>query len=108
MKLLRVILLMYIGVLSLIPCRDDISALGFDGPLTHAASGHSDAHSHDSCSPFCVGNCCGAVWGLRMGIGPIKDPIYFPFTSDRAILYDIGLIPNWFLSKIWQPPQATV
>ncbi|WP_090605329.1 DUF6660 family protein [Parapedobacter koreensis] len=103
-----IILLVYISLLSLVPCHDDIAALGFEKPSTYAAADHLDDHFHDLCSPFCVCSCCGAALGLHVGIGPVDAPGYFPLISKDTAIYGTNLIPNLFLSKIWQPPQATV
>ncbi|WP_306350227.1 DUF6660 family protein [Flavobacterium sp. '19STA2R22 D10 B1'] len=105
MKWYLIFLSVYILSLACIPCADahgiEISTTEQSSIKKHDIEQHMDV---DSCSPFCICNCCGS---------PIFNSIQF-FTFDlkesNAVItkklsdYQFVFSSNFYAS-IWQPPQ---
>jgi hypothetical protein len=96
----------YLIVLSCLPCTDleAKSAVHSSQEILLIADNHSHEKNSDSCSPFCVCNCCGG-----QGFTYIID-YNWNFNSVNAIIdkktpeYKSILTSN-FYGSIWQPPQ---
>jgi hypothetical protein len=106
LKTTNFILSLYFILLSCIPCIDTKEEIAFDATfqITTNHDNHSHESNEDSCSPFCVCNCCGQttlnyypeiVHNFLVPIEEIKT-----FNSN----YDSSLVPL-FSGSIWQPPQ---
>ena len=60
MRFLTIILSVYILVLSLAPCGDDIDCSKHANNKTEQTSDTHD-HKSENCSPFCICACCGHI-----------------------------------------------
>lgn len=106
MKIINFILSLYLIFLSCIPCSDTKEGIAINS--VNVYSSNHENHSHDtnddSCSPFCVCNCCGQtiinyhpaiVYDFSVQIQELRT-----FNSN----YNSNLI-KIFSRSIWQPPQ---
>jgi hypothetical protein len=102
MKGLSIILLLYVLVLTTVPCADR----PFEGDGHHSGqcgSTSGDDHDHNAslCSPFCVCNCCG---NQVVSIAPTIVTDVLSLTGEQVYFYrtDFRSIPP---RSIWQPPK---
>ncbi|MFV8271287.1 DUF6660 family protein [Flavobacterium sp. GT2N3] len=103
---MNLILSIYLIALSFLPCAD-LEA----NDLAHTAkelSSFNQSHSHnkekDSCSPFCICNCCGAQISsyfptTTFNLPTVSAIIKLPLPTYKSIL------TSNFYGSIWQPPQ---
>lgn len=109
MKVFSSIWAVYMMALFLMPCADKLAnETRLPDDYAHALPDHAK-HDHsqsaDSCSPFCLCNCCGKITGVVLGLPALS-------TFDLKILeiikphsqYISGFIP-YYVGEIWQPPQ---
>ncbi|WP_409013983.1 DUF6660 family protein [Dyadobacter sp. CY356] len=104
MKIFKLILSLYILLLSCFPCGDGLDCNGEDELKISSSLEHKD-HSHEteSCTPFCTCSCCSASTLARYAIAAVKIPktvfaaVKFPAYADR-------FRPEFSFS-IWQPPK---
>ena len=70
-------------------------------------SSNCDNHSHnndgDTCSPFCICNCCGGK-GFAYEANNYN-LISFKTLNDKKIPEYKSILASNFLGSIWQPPQ---
>ena len=103
MKVLSIILSLYVLVLTTIPCVDrPFAKITPQSEYCGTASDHL-GHDDDSCSPFCVCNCCGnhVVSIEKLGLSKI-----FSYPGEKITPTTISFKSNLFRS-IWQPPKIS-
>ena len=89
------------------PCNDEPINVGNKTASIHnETNSPSDKHNDDTCSPFCICNCCHCngfykVVDYAVVINPLK------IEKERdTIEYTSTLFSN-FHNSIWQPPQIS-
>lgn len=105
MRWFRIILFLYVSILSWWPCADGHSGAYITG--TTAIQPLDHVHEHGPCSPFCACGCCGVIVGLHYDWASLYTPIDFPSLTDEIIVY-ASSIPDSFSDTIWQPPKFIV
>lgn len=105
MRWFRIILFLYVSVLSWWPCADGHPEEYITGTTAFQSPDH--VHEYGLCSPFCACGCCGVVVGLHYDWGSLYKQIDFPSLTDEIIAYAFS-IPDSFLDSIWQPPKFIV
>ncbi|HEY8401156.1 MAG TPA: DUF6660 family protein [Cytophagaceae bacterium] len=101
MRFLHIILSLYIVFLFILPCTDGAEK---DAHITfsQALEGNHEHDHEDTCSPFCVCNCCGPVVLFQFqGVNAEITPL--PFTKHNEF-YSYKETPSVYL-PIWQPPK---
>lgn len=100
----------YLLILALIPCSDELAVISEAAPAhMHAQNSeheHPDSDHEDHCTPFCICACCGAVLDAPPTLLTLEEePIPLPpksSTQPRAV-------PNWtpgsYADGNWQPPR---
>lgn len=84
------------------PCADmEVSVVEHS---SKEITSNKDKHSHDSdtCSPFCVCNCCGHhsfVYQMSFHIVETKSDIEIKLPEYQSLL------ASTYFGSIWQPPQ---
>lgn len=104
MKIVNYIFSIYLIMLSCLPCADmEIgSPMDSSKEITSKNENHSHDKDNDTCSPFCVCNCCGSQ-GFVSNIP--CDFLSFKNSIDTRIPeYKSTITCNYF-GSIWQPPQ---
>jgi hypothetical protein len=92
--------------LSGIPCADGQTvAVKSEVSVSAGSNSHND-HNDDSCSPFCVCNCCQSPGFLKMAEYASSDAIAPPIIEIQLPQYTSTLFPN-FQNTIWQPPKIS-
>ncbi len=107
MKALRIIFSLYILFLASLPCVDSVDNCSRQGhgetglyPLNSKSQEHNDI---DSCSPFCVCNCC-QVNVVTQALAILAEPLSVCINTYKAVtLGKIQEIPLPF----WQPPKVS-
>ena len=111
MRLAVHIFTIYMLALSLVPCSDNGGGIveianhlfGIKHQQFSAHEQHSNSCGDDTCTPFCICNCCSVALDISakptfqvktLLPTPIKSPAYF---SD--------FIAYPFYQSIWQPPR---
>ena len=93
-------------LLSCMPCADmevNLSAYN-ESQLVLKSDKHSHETSTDSCTPFCVCNCCGSQI-VNFSSSTIVDfPILSEGIKTPLPTYKSVFTSNFF-GSIWQPPQ---
>ena len=102
-KLLTAILSVYILLMVCKPCVDDEIICADDKELASSENHSHDSHD-DSCSPFCICNCCSVQ------IVIFAQPIVYNLRSVCAVIQiptptDKSSFNSDFFGSIWQPPQ---
>ncbi|MGV3696998.1 DUF6660 family protein [Flavobacterium sp.] len=104
--MLNIILSFYLVLLSCLPCADletdTIVKTGHEIGATH--EDHSENHTTDLCSPFCVCNCCGQQTFTSFQAVTYFIPVKFEVIKTSTPLYTAPIYSNHF-GSIWQPPQ---
>jgi len=92
-------------MLSCLPCADmEVSSLSHSSQeITSNPDKHSHDKDNDTCSPFCVCNCCG-------NHQVFVDYAHYNFSSLRDIIYTKvpeyqSLFTSTYFGSVWQPPQ---
>lgn len=106
-KLTASILSLLLLLLSCLPCAD-----GINNSVANKQANFADNHTNhdtdkhtDSCSPFCICNCCGVQ---VLNFTPTL--LFYPaetvtaFIAKPQIVYKSHLA-SMFSGSIWQPPQ---
>jgi len=103
-KSVALILAVYIGILSFVPCYDGFHDCD-DHQNTEMTHDHDDtSHDHqsnDGCTPFCVCSCCGTV----VVLSEMREVDYFvlaPVTINQIDYTTMAEHP--FLPGVWHPP----
>lgn len=106
MKIINSIFCIYLILLSCLPCVDIgvNSAMHNESELVSKSEKHSHSTSNDSCTPFCVCNCCGSQ------IVKFSPSVAFHFSiSSEGIKKQLPtyktIFSSNFYGSIWQPPQ---
>jgi len=102
MHWVRVLLLVYVSVLSGWPCAD--GRPDNYGRETAVIQPSSHVHEHGVCSPFCTCGCCGVVIGLRYDLVTYQKPLVPLVHTDEETGYAFR-VPDSTLDTIWQPPK---
>lgn len=112
MKWLAGFMIIYVLVLSLVPCSDHESGLIFEEQCSTIAHDHdktnnNDTHDHinDTCTPFCTCSCCG----IALNVFSIKFiemcRLYETTLSLQTSTQEYKIVAQ-YLRAIWQPPQV--
>lgn len=106
LRWLNYILPLYILVLAILPCTDQIEAQT-PTELIHLKSDSHDHEEGDTCTPLCSCSCCGAhitevsnFW-YESPEQPLVYQIKDLFFKKKSILSD-------YKGSVWQPPQFQV
>lgn len=101
-KLLTLILSIYIIALACIPCTD--ATIVIDNAQTaHHHTDNSD-HSDDSCTPFCICSCCGAlIYNFSQTLTFTPTLAFLRITSPTPVF--TANLNSIYEGSIWQPPQ---
>ncbi|WP_312697803.1 DUF6660 family protein [Sphingobacterium mizutaii] len=107
MRFASVILMVYVMVLTFIPCSDRMTE-----SHTHLHSGteqssHQEQHdcSKDSCTPFCTCSCCGiSLTVANFHVFNLEKPIE-SYANIDLTEKEYPLVSN-DQENIWQPPQV--
>lgn len=107
MKLLTILFSIYIITLSCLPCADAEITIGKETASLHIDTKSStDTHLEDTCSPFCICNCCHSS-GFYKSNDYIKRAVTVNiFIETQATEYTSAFFSN-FHNSIWQPPQIS-
>jgi len=104
MKIFKLILSLYVLLLSCFPCGDGLDCNGKDELEIAASSGHKDhTHETESCTPFCTCSCCAASTVFQYAAASVSMP--------KAVFASVHFkgYTDIFLSElpfsIWQPPK---
>lgn len=97
---------MIIITFSGMPCGDAFAVSEKSHATTQIVddSSHEKSHHSDSCSPFCVCNCCHVASCLIYGPFTHEYIQITPITKNLPQEYSTVFISN-FYGCIWQPPQ---
>jgi len=94
---------MYILVLSLSPCGDNVEC---DKSNKTEQSQNSHKHKKDNCTPFCICACCGQLVASKINY-PVAQTILRPENLNKSIaIYNQTFISK-FSDTIWQPPKIS-
>lgn len=107
MRFTSIILMVYVMVLTFIPCSDRMTE-----SHTHLHSGteqssHQEHHdcSKDSCTPFCTCSCCGiSLTVANFHVFNLEKPIE-SYANIDLTEKEYPLVSN-DQENIWQPPQV--
>ncbi|MCX6352301.1 MAG: hypothetical protein NTX03_10620 [Bacteroidetes bacterium] len=101
MKYLCILLSFYVLMATGMPCMDEDEAVVNSVSTTQ----HSDNTNHDneSCSPFCICNCCGCS-GFSIPLSFLVKGIIINATQLKIAEYQ-ALVTDDFIAAIWQPPR---
>ncbi|NCU04002.1 MAG: hypothetical protein GXC73_08450 [Chitinophagaceae bacterium] len=103
MKFFTGILTIYILLLSMFPCPEDVLSFGKEITTAVVDQMPADDDCEDECPPFCSCACCGVQMMRTCHCLHIKKPaqfaVYHPGMQTLSIL-DI-------YRPIWQPPQLS-
>lgn len=111
MRFISIILMMYVMVLTLIPCSDHL----FESSNTQHQHKHSENqkdHQHenhdcgkDTCTPFCTCSCCGiALSAADFHIFKLEKP--FESYTYQDLTHKPYPLISIFQENIWQPPRV--
>jgi hypothetical protein len=89
-------------LLSCLPCADKDET--FSSLKVSEYSSSKQHHDNDTCSPFCVCNCCGTQSVAYNAIYNFDFVLYKKIVDKQLPEYKSVFISN-FLGSIWQPPQ---
>jgi len=106
MKFISCIFSIYLIVLSCLPCADmeTHSSIQSSKEISSNDENHSHDKNGDTCSPFCICNCCGSQ------VFAYSADYFYNFVSVKTLIdkkipeYKSVLTSNFF-GSIWQPPQ---
>ncbi len=90
--------------LTLLPCTDHHLHVAVDEVVVYQPTSDSEAHSHlvETCSPFCVCQCCGMgvqlLYPFQLA-GPVFQ-LYKPARNFRFLDFE-----NPVFYGFWQPPK---
>ncbi len=106
MKIINFILSIYLIFLSCIPCTDTKEDIAVNS--THEYATNHENHPHetndDSCSPFCICNCCGQTIINYHPVIVYDFPVQLQEIKTFNSNYNSSLV-TLFSGSIWQPPQ---
>ncbi|TDD95945.1 DUF6660 family protein [Flavobacterium cellulosilyticum] len=106
MNIISSLFSIYLIVLSCLPCADLEANSAVHSSLEKSliADNHSHEKSSDTCSPFCICNCCGCQ-GYTYNI--IYTHIFFSTKTliDKKTPEYKSILTSNFYGSIWQPPQ---
>lgn len=107
MKLIAFILALFISVLAVMPCTDNITC---DKDI-HQSIEKSAAHDHeedpgDLCSPFCSCACCG-YFGFVLAFPTFKITTSGVMLTDFTTPEPVDFTSSYFYS-FWQPPKISL
>lgn len=104
MKFIAILLSVYTIFLTCLTCAD--SQVNDTSQCSISKSETSDNHEADTCSPFCICNCCGS-----QVISQIGDTYFcftqFLFVSDKSISKATKVFISGFFGSFWQPPKIS-
>ena len=111
MKISTYIFTFYMLTLSLVPCGDGGGGIvelikHLNGIEHHHVSDHqqhSKGCGDDTCTPFCVCNCCSMTINVPTIANLTEVPL--KFISGTTLAYNSNFYPSGYLSSIWQPPK---
>jgi len=103
---IALILSIYIIALSGIPCADGQAVVGKSQVSVKAESNSHNDHDDDSCSPFCVCNCCQSPGFLKMAEYASSKDMIPAIIEIQLPQYTSTLFSN-FQNTIWQPPKIS-
>ncbi len=103
MKFFTIIFSIYILVLSLAPCGDNVEC----GEHNKTEKSHNNhKHENENCTPFCICACCGQPVTSKINY-PVAQTILKPenFNNSKAIYTQTFI--SQFSATIWQPPKIS-
>ncbi|WP_342747871.1 DUF6660 family protein [Flavobacterium magnum] len=103
MKLASIIFSLLFIALSCLPCADGADDCAAS-PVTEKKSSHPDGKSADTCSPFCICNCCSVQVINPATTITFELPVPAELISREEPFYKSHFISS-FSGSIWQPPQ---
>ncbi|MBA8986866.1 DUF6660 family protein [Sphingobacterium cellulitidis] len=108
MKFISSILMIYVLVLTLIPCSDHIGEIHTHdhNKVSHQNHEKEDTNgTEDSCTPFCTCSCCGiSLTAASFHIFQLENPAE-SFNHTELQEKEYPLVTK-YQENIWQPPQA--
>lgn len=105
MKFLIFLLSIYLASLSCMPCADiEVNSTAHSKEVASHKKEPSQDHEKDSCSPFCICNCCGAQILNYSPVINFEFPAVVAVIETKESIYKPSFISN-FYGSIWQPPQ---
>ncbi|WP_435302826.1 DUF6660 family protein [Flavobacterium aestuarii] len=103
MKFIHFILSIYIIALSCLPCSDAVNDMDNKMVSVKTEDKSSADHREDSCSPFCICNCCHNS-GFYKTAEYITSAIIKINSKNTKIEYSPVFLSG-FHTSIWQPPK---
>lgn len=106
MNFLRLFLIIYFAVLTVLPCNDVKEQS--TGESVKMSSYTDDSHSRDKgdiCSPLCICNCCQMVVGSFKIVPVLIFPEKIESYYSRKILFFKNDFAYLVYDQIWQPPK---
>jgi len=110
MKISIHIFTVYMLALSLVPCGDSGGGIveianhffGIEHQHVSDHEQHSNGCGDDTCTPFCVCNCCSISVNVPGDIGLCDKHIML--VSQGCLSYYPNFYPSGFLTSVWHPP----
>lgn len=96
----------YLIVLSCLPCADmEVnSSIHSSKELSSNDENHSHDKNGDTCSPFCICNCCGGQ-SFAYSANYNYNFVSVKTLIDKKIPQYKSILSSNFYGSIWQPPQ---
>ena len=107
MKLLNLLFSIYIIALSCMPCADAEINIGNKTASIYTETNLPlDKHHDDTCSPFCICNCCH--WnGFYKTIDYADITVGIKIATEKTTIEYTSTLFSNFRNSIWQPPQIS-
>ncbi|WP_435226501.1 DUF6660 family protein [Niabella hirudinis] len=107
MKFFALIFVVYLLVVSVIPCSDGYSRCASSGSRVEMTMSHDHQASHrDICGPFCMCSCCGATANFAFQLLKVNEA-KMPDVKNRKFLPRDFFFHSNYYGNIWQPPKIS-
>ncbi|MFY7839471.1 MAG: DUF6660 family protein [Lacibacter sp.] len=103
MKFFTTVLTVYILLLSMFPCPEDVFSLGKEIKTAVVDQSQTDDDCEDECPPFCCCACCGVQMMRTCNCVHLKTPVQF--AVHHPVIQTLAISDIY--RPIWQPPQLS-
>ena len=103
MKYLSTIFAVLIFIFSIVPCSDAIGSHNNHTELVQEHENHMHNDAEDSCTPFCVCECCSISIIDISFITSLEEKIDFIFSYNFSYSLDYSFE---YTHNVWNPPKS--
>ncbi|MFD1630778.1 DUF6660 family protein [Pseudopedobacter beijingensis] len=104
MRIFQLLFIMYMSLLTALPCEDNQTGGQCDAVVEMTTHNPNESKPVDLCGPICVCSCCHSVVSVPTRINILEETPLYPTELKQVFAFDSKFHSN-YSCKIWQPPK---